>query len=118
MEAPVYVHPAVPPYIVAVPVGRGYINRSRYARKENSEQNGIVQILGIRVIQGAAPTPTANPLAVVANLKDAGTGAPALMATRARLATTGRRVKVLKMEGTVEPVANPEIVKVSAPKGK
>ncbi len=118
IEAPVYVHPAVPPYVVAVPLGRGYLNRSRYARRENSDQNGVVEVLGIRVIQGPVPTPTSNPMAVVADLKDTATGCPAVYATRARLSATGRRVKVLKMEGTVEPVANPEIVKVTTPKGK
>ncbi len=61
-EAPAYIHPAAIPGVVSMAIGQGHENFGRYAAKRG-----------------------ANPLSIVAEVYEAGTGVPALGATRVRL---------------------------------
>jgi anaerobic selenocysteine-containing dehydrogenase len=92
VEVPVYVHPAAPPDVLALPLGQGHTAYGRWARGRG-----------------------ANPLDLLAPLADEATGALAYGATRVRLAPTGRRVAVPKFEGTVPAYQLPddEVVKVT-----
>lgn len=81
IEAPVYIHPAAPPTVLAVPMGQGHAEYGRWARARG-----------------------ANPLELLAPSTDQATGALAYGATRARLVKTGRRMALPKYEGTAEAV--------------
>ncbi len=78
LEAPLYLNPALPPSIVAVPMGQGHRRYGRWAERRG-----------------------ANPLDLLAPLVDEATGVLAGGATRVRLINTGRRVVLPKLEGTV-----------------
>ncbi len=78
VEAPVYLHPAAPPDVVAVPLGQGQASYGRWASGRG-----------------------ANAMALLAPLMDEATGALAYAATRVRLVKTGRRMPLPKFEGTV-----------------
>jgi anaerobic selenocysteine-containing dehydrogenase len=78
IEAPVYVNPAAPPDVLALPLGQGHDAYSRWA-----EGRG------------------ANPIDLLAPLTDEATGALAYGATRVRLVKTGRRAPLPKLEGDV-----------------
>lgn len=78
VEVPVYVNPAAPPGVLAMPLGQGHTEYGRWA-----EGRGV------------------NPMALLAPLADAATGSLAYGATRARLAKTGRRITLSKFEGPV-----------------
>ncbi|MBI2858531.1 MAG: molybdopterin-dependent oxidoreductase [Chloroflexi bacterium] len=92
IEAPVYVNPALPPGIVAMPLGQGREASDRYARERGS-----------------------NPFSVLASLQDEESGALAWAATRVRLVKTGRSSRMSKFEGTVfaEQVAGSEVVQIT-----
>lgn len=92
VEAPVYVHPAAPPEVLAMPFGQGHAGYGRYA-----EGRG------------------ANLFALLASLTDESTGALAYGATRVRMGKTGRRVPFAKYEGTAEAAQVPgfEVLKVT-----
>jgi anaerobic selenocysteine-containing dehydrogenase len=76
VEVPVYVSPAAPPQVVAMPFGQGHIGGGRWA-----------------VGRGA------NPMQLLEPLADAATGALAYASTRVRLSKTGRSSPVPKLEG-------------------
>jgi anaerobic selenocysteine-containing dehydrogenase len=76
IQAPVYVSPAAPPEVVAIPLGQGHTDFGRWA-------NG----------RGA------NPLALLAPLADEATGALAYGATRVSVSKTGKSVAMPKLEG-------------------
>jgi len=78
VEVPVYVSPAAPPNVLAVPLGQGHTGYGRWA-----ERRGV------------------NPMQILAPLADAATGALAYGATRVRMTATGRRISLPKFEGTV-----------------
>jgi anaerobic selenocysteine-containing dehydrogenase len=78
VEVPVYVHPAAPPTVLAMPLGQGHAAGGRWA-------------------QGRG----ANPTDLLAPLTDEGSGALAYGATRVKLTKTGRRAPLPKFEGTV-----------------
>jgi anaerobic selenocysteine-containing dehydrogenase len=78
VEVPVYVNPAAPPDVLAMPLGQGHAGFGRWA-----EGRGV------------------NPLALLAPLADSGSGALAYAATRVRLEKTGRRAALPKLEGNV-----------------
>jgi anaerobic selenocysteine-containing dehydrogenase len=92
VEAPVYVHPAAPPEVIAMPLGQGHRAAGRWARGRG-----------------------ANPLDLLAPLADDATGALAYAATRVRLNKTGRRVRLPKLEGDVPAYELPgqRIIKVT-----
>ncbi|MFQ5860347.1 MAG: molybdopterin dinucleotide binding domain-containing protein, partial [Dehalococcoidia bacterium] len=94
IQAPVYVHPAAPPDVVAIPVGQGHTLYGRYA-----QQRG------------------ANPFSILAPRTDQETGALAWAATRVRIRATGQHIRMPKFEGNVEPIQDPEhpIVQVTRP---
>ncbi|HEV8638616.1 MAG TPA: molybdopterin-dependent oxidoreductase [Chloroflexota bacterium] len=77
LEVPVYVSPAAPPNVLAVPLGWGHGAYGRWAK-----DRGV------------------NPLALLAPLADE-TGAPAYAATRVRMSKTGRKTRIAKFEGNV-----------------
>ncbi len=85
VEVPVYVHPAAPPTVVAMPLGQGHSQYGRWARGR-----GV------------------NPMTLVAPVADEATGALAYGATRVRIEKTGRRVSLPKLEGTVPAVLSPD----------
>lgn len=91
IEAAVYVNPAAPPNVLAVPMGQGHTLYGRWAEKRGS-----------------------NPMDVLAPLTDEATGALAYAATRVRLVKTGRSIRLPKFEGTVESVQleHPQVVPV------
>jgi anaerobic selenocysteine-containing dehydrogenase len=81
IEAHVYLHPATPPGIVAVPMGQGHLQSGQYAQDRG-----------------------ANVLSILAPETVKETGALAWGATRVRVVKTGRRVRLPKLEGFVTPV--------------
>ena len=78
IDVPVYVNPAAPPDVLAVPLGQGHSGYGRWASGRG-----------------------ANPLELLAPLTDAATGALAYAGTRVRLTGTGRRRTLPKFEGNV-----------------
>jgi menaquinone reductase, molybdopterin-binding-like subunit len=86
IEVPVYIHPAAPPTVLAVPMGQGHTAFGRWAEKRG-----------------------ANPIEILAPSADQATGALAYGATRARLVKTGRHAPLPKYEGTAESVQLEEI---------
>jgi molybdopterin-containing oxidoreductase family iron-sulfur binding subunit len=78
VEAPAYVHPAVPPWTVSMPIGQGHAAFGRYAE-------------GVGV----------NTLSILAPLTDKDTNALAWAATRVSLRKTGKRIDLPKFEGNV-----------------
>jgi anaerobic selenocysteine-containing dehydrogenase len=78
IEVPVYISPAAPPDVLAVPLGQGHTGYGRYA-----EKRGV------------------NPAVLLVPLTDETTGSLAYGATRVRMASTGRRISVAKFEGNV-----------------
>jgi anaerobic selenocysteine-containing dehydrogenase len=91
VEAPVYPHPMMPPWVVSMPLGRGQEQGDSYARGRG-----------------------ANPFSILAPMTDGDTGALAWAATRVRVRKTGRRVRLLTFEGVVPAVELPgaEIIRV------
>ncbi|GBD11273.1 Menaquinone reductase, molybdopterin-binding-like subunit [bacterium HR23] len=81
IRALAYLHPAIPPEVVAVPFGFGHAGMGRWA-------NG----------RGA------NVFRILAPLTDSETGAFAWSATRVRIRRLGPRQRIPKFEGTVLPV--------------
>ncbi len=77
LSTPVCVYPAIRPDVVAMPIGQGHSEYGRYAR-----HRGV------------------NPIQILAPEIEPSTGALAWSATRVRLVPTGRRVQVLKTDGT------------------
>jgi anaerobic selenocysteine-containing dehydrogenase len=78
IEAPVYINPAAPPGVVAVPIGQGHTQLGSYAANRG-----------------------ANVLSILDPAEDKDTGALAWGATRVRLTKTTRKKKIAKMEGVV-----------------
>ncbi len=78
VEVPVYIHPAIPPEVVAMPAGQGHTAYGRYAKGR-----GV------------------NPLAILAPQTEQETGALAYAATRVRLIRTGKLGRLAKFEGDV-----------------
>jgi anaerobic selenocysteine-containing dehydrogenase len=85
VEVPVYLHPAAPPTVVAIPLGQGHARYGRWATGRG-----------------------ANPMALVAPMTDQTTGALAYGATRVRLTKTGRRMGLAKLEGSATAIQIPE----------
>jgi molybdopterin-containing oxidoreductase family iron-sulfur binding subunit len=79
IEVPVFIHPAAPPTVLAVPLGQGHTSYGRWA-----EKRGV------------------NPLDILAPSSDQTTGAFAYGSTRARLVKTGRHMPVSKYQGTAD----------------
>jgi molybdopterin-containing oxidoreductase family iron-sulfur binding subunit len=78
VEAPAYVHPAVPPWTVSMPVGQGHTNYGEYAS-------------GIGV----------NLMNVIAPIVDVDTRALAWAGTRVKIRNTGVNIDIPKFEGSV-----------------
>ena len=78
IEAAVYLNPATPPDVLAVPMGQGRRALGRWAEGRGS-----------------------NPFDALVGQVDVDTGALAWAGTRVRLVDTGRRVRIPKMEGAV-----------------
>ncbi|MGH7464440.1 MAG: molybdopterin dinucleotide binding domain-containing protein, partial [Longimicrobiales bacterium] len=77
ISAPVCVYQAIRPDVVAMPIGQGHGEYGRYAQRR-----GV------------------NPIQILAPETEPSTGALASSATRVRLVATGRRVQLLRTEGT------------------
>jgi molybdopterin-containing oxidoreductase family iron-sulfur binding subunit len=93
---PVYINPAAPPTVLAIPMGQGHTTGGRYASKDGA-QRGV------------------NAWTLIAPLTDETTGSLAYGATRVRIVKTGRRVHLPKFEGTVQAfqVPHEEVIKVT-----
>ena len=93
IEAPVYFHPAVPPDVVAIPVGQGHKENGRYARERGAN---VLSILGW----------STEPV----------TGALAWAANRVNLAKTGRHMTLTRNEGNTGIIREPhpgEVIEVT-----
>jgi len=88
LEAPVYAHPGIRPDVVAIPMGQGQAAFGRYAQGRGANVMSLLD----PSLQGSD-------------------GDLAWAATRVRLATTGKSVRVLRAEGSVTPV-EPEDVDI------
>jgi anaerobic selenocysteine-containing dehydrogenase len=77
VSAPVYIYPAIRPDVVAMPIGQGHREYGRYAKNR-----GV------------------NPIQILAPAIEPSTGALAWSATRVKLVPTGRRVRLIKTDGT------------------
>ncbi len=77
VEAPAFIYQAIRPDVVAMPIGQGHTNYGRYASDRG-----------------------ANPMSILAAETDNSSGALAWSATRVRISKTGRRVHVIKTDGT------------------
>jgi len=78
VEAPAYVHPAVPPWTVSMPIGQGHTAFGRYAE-------------GVGV----------NTLSILAPLTDGDTRSLAWASTRVSIRKTGKRIDMPRFEGNV-----------------
>ncbi len=76
VRAPVYVYPAIMPDVVAMPIGQGHRAYGRYAKGRG-----------------------ANPIEILAPVRDSRTGSLAWGGTRVRLSATGERVRIPKTGG-------------------
>ena len=76
-EAPAFIYEAIRPDVVAMPIGQGHGNYGRYASGRGS-----------------------NPIEILAPETDSGSGGLAWSATRVKISKTGRRVHVIKTDGT------------------
>ncbi|MBM2825955.1 MAG: molybdopterin oxidoreductase [Dehalococcoidia bacterium] len=85
LEVPVYILPAIPPDVVAMPLGQGHTSYGRWA-----EARGV------------------NPLSIVAPMREATTGSLAWEATRVRVTKTSKKHKLPKLEGTVPAIEQEE----------
>jgi anaerobic selenocysteine-containing dehydrogenase len=77
LTAPVFVYPAIRPDVVAMPIGQGHGEYGRYAKNR-----GV------------------NPIQILAPEIEPSTGSLAWSDTRVKLIPTGRRVKLVKTDGT------------------
>jgi anaerobic selenocysteine-containing dehydrogenase len=85
VEAPVYVSPAAPPNVLAMPLGWGHKEMGRWAKGR-----GV------------------NPMALLSSLADQTTGASAYGSARVSMRKTGRSTRVVKYEGNVPAYQIPE----------
>jgi len=94
VEAPAYVHPAVPPWTVSMPIGQGHTTFGRYAE-------------GVGV----------NTLSILVPITDGDTNALAWAATRVRLRNTGKHIDMPRFEGNVPAFETEEqnIIKIALP---
>jgi molybdopterin-containing oxidoreductase family iron-sulfur binding subunit len=94
VEAPAYVHPAVPPWTVSMPIGQGHTAFGRYAE-------------GVGV----------NTLSILAPLTDGETRALAWAATRVSIRKTGKRIDMPRFEGNVPAIEADEgrIIPITLP---
>jgi anaerobic selenocysteine-containing dehydrogenase len=92
VEVPVYVSPAAPPDVLAVPLGQGHVADGRWAAGR-----GV------------------NPLDLLALATDSSSGDLAFAATRVQITPTGRHVPLPKLEGDVPAYQLPgkEVLKVT-----
>ncbi|MCH8220343.1 MAG: molybdopterin-dependent oxidoreductase [Proteobacteria bacterium] len=77
LEAPAFIYQAIRPDVVAMPIGQGHGNYGRYASGRGS-----------------------NPIEILAPETDIDSGGLAWSATRVKISKTGRRVHVIKTDGT------------------
>lgn len=94
-ELPVYVNPAAAPNLALIPMGQGHTAYGRYAEKR-----------GFNVLELIDP------------LTDSDTGALAWAATRVKIETTGKKVRLPRFEGQIPAfqVAGAPIIEVIPPK--
>ena len=83
VEVPVYISPAAPTEVLAMPLGQGHTQGGRWATRDG-------KIRGV------------NPLDLLAPLTDETTGALAYGATRVKISRVGRRIDLPKFEGPSE----------------
>lgn len=93
-ELPVYVNPAAMPNAVLIPMGQGHTSSTRYAERRG-----------------------ANPLELIDPQTESETGALAWAATRVQVESTGKKVRIPRLEGQVPAfqLAGAPIVQVIPP---
>ena len=98
IEAVVYPHPAMPPWVVGVPVGQGHASSGEYAMRDGEKRGD-------------------NPISILASEPKTETGSLAWGATEVRVEATDRSIRVSKFEGIVPAfpigVRDEDIVQVS-----
>ena len=94
VEAPAYIHPAVPPWTVSMPIGQGHTAFGQYAE-------------GVGV----------NTISLLAPITDGETNALAWAATRVRVRNTGNRIDIPKFAGNqfAEETEEQAIIKITRP---
>ena len=83
--APAYPYPGIGEGVVSVPLGQGHSELGRYAENRGD-----------------------NPLRILAPVMQEQTGALAWSSTRVRIASTGRRTRLARIEGITAPVQMPD----------
>jgi len=78
IQAPVYIHPGIPPNVVGIPMGRGHTASGRYAKDFGSN---VRKLLSISEVEG--------------------TGAQAWGVSKVKISGTGQRLRLPRMEGGI-----------------
>jgi molybdopterin-containing oxidoreductase family iron-sulfur binding subunit len=78
IQAPVYIHPGIPPNVVGIPMGRGHTASGRYAKDFGSN---VRKLLSISEVEG--------------------TGAQAWGVSKVTISGTGQRLRLPRMEGGI-----------------
>jgi anaerobic selenocysteine-containing dehydrogenase len=96
--APAYIHPAVPPWTVSIPVGQGHKASEQYSER-------YAEGIGV------------NTLSILTPIVDGDTGALAWAATRVKIKKTGEHIDLSRFEGNVPAfeLENAKIVQIAPP---
>ena len=78
IQAPVYIHPGIPPNVVGIPMGRGHTASGRYAKDFGTN---VRKLLSISEVEG--------------------TGAQAWGVSKVTISGTGQRLRLPRMEGGI-----------------
>ena len=94
LEAPAYIHPGVPPWVISMPIGQGHVSFGRYA-----ENVGV------------------NTISLLSEVEDKGSGSLAWAANKVSISKTGRHIDISKFEGNVPAfeVDEQRIIKIAPP---
>lgn len=90
LEAPAFIYNAIRPDVIAMPIGQGHTTFGRYA-----ENRGV------------------NPLKILASNTDPVSGELAIGGTRVQISKTGRRIPLIKTDGTTRTLGRKNILRGS-----
>ncbi len=94
LEAPAYIHPGVPPWVISMPIGQGHVSFGRYA-----ENVGV------------------NTISLLSGVEDKDSGSLAWASNKVSISKTGRHIDISKFEGNVPAfeVDEQRIIKIAPP---